>query len=233
MFSDTTASKSLSEFLRYLAKAQGGEDSRLPPLHEIAKDLGISIASLREQLEVARVMGLVEIRPKTGLRKLPYTFAPIVKQSLAYGISSNSSLFDHFSDLRNHLEAAFWMQAVNLLNEIDHIYLKELVQSAKSRLHRVPIQIPHAEHRELHLSIYKRLDNTFVKDLLTVYWDMYEEVGLNQFTDINYLEGVWGYHERMIEAICTGQLDIGYRELIDHMALINRRAIKRSASKFE
>ncbi|NMD31116.1 MAG: GntR family transcriptional regulator, partial [Chloroflexi bacterium] len=53
-----------SEFLKYLARhSQSAEDDRLPPLADLSRELGISIASLREQLEVARAMGLVEVRP--------------------------------------------------------------------------------------------------------------------------------------------------------------------------
>lgn len=233
MFSENRTSKNLSDFLRYLAQIPGGDDTRLPSLQEIAKELGISIASLREQLEVARIMGLVEIKPKTGLRKLQYSFAPIIKHSLSYGISINDALFSEYSDLRNHIEAAYWMQAVQLLTEDDHNRLKELLISAKKKLNSTPVQIPHSEHRELHLSIYRKLPNTFVNDLLNVYWDLYEEVGLNQFRDLTYLEAVWSYHDKMVESICAGQLEIGYRALLDHMELISRRSTKKPSGNFE
>ena len=55
-------SPDISEFLRYLAaheEAEGG----LPTLNELSLGLGISVASLREQLEVARALGLVEVKP--------------------------------------------------------------------------------------------------------------------------------------------------------------------------
>ena len=57
-------------------------------------------------------MGLVEVRPRTGIRRLPYTFTPAVSQSLSYAIQANPSNFVSFSELRNHVEAAFWDQAV-------------------------------------------------------------------------------------------------------------------------
>lgn len=233
MFSENRATKNLSDFLRYLAQIPDGDDARLPSLQAIARELGISIASLREQLEVARIMGLVEIKPKTGLRKLKYSLSPILKHSLTYGISTNDILFNEYSDLRNHIEAAYWMQAVQLLNEEDHTHLKELLINAKVKLNNTPVQIPHIEHRELHLSIYRKLPNIFVKDLLEVYWDLYEEVGLNQFKDLTYLEAVWNYHEKMVESICAGQLETGYRALLDHMELISRRATKKPSGNFE
>ncbi len=76
----------LSPFLEYLVEKRNDQSDRLPPLNEISKKLGISIASLREQLEVARIMGLVEIKPKTGLRKLEYSFLPGLLNNLAYAL---------------------------------------------------------------------------------------------------------------------------------------------------
>ena len=65
----------ISDFMRYLAAHDGAEGS-LPPLTDLSRELGISVAALREQLEVARALGLVEVRPRTGTRRLAYSFAP-------------------------------------------------------------------------------------------------------------------------------------------------------------
>ena len=56
------ASPDISEFLRYLATNEEAE-SGLPTLNELSEELGVSLASLREQLEVARALGLVEVKP--------------------------------------------------------------------------------------------------------------------------------------------------------------------------
>ena len=72
--------------MRYVtvAEMKEAEGDRLPSLSELSQQLGISIASLREQMDVARSMGLVEVRPKTGIRRLPYAFRPAVSSSLKY-----------------------------------------------------------------------------------------------------------------------------------------------------
>ena len=51
--------------MRYLANNPEAERS-LPPLKDLSEELGISLASLREQLEVARALGLVEVTPAAG-----------------------------------------------------------------------------------------------------------------------------------------------------------------------
>jgi DNA-binding FadR family transcriptional regulator len=218
-----------SEFLKYLSEADDDnlpDDSkakRLPPLSKLSEELGLSVASLREQLEVAEALGLVEVRPRTGIRRLPYAFLPAVRQSLAYAIELDRGYFDVFSDLRNHIEESFWDQAVRKLTPEDHTALQELVQRAWDKLRGEPIKIPHAEHRQLHLLIFSRLENVFVNGLLEAYWEAYEAVGLNVFTDYQYLQQVWRYHQEMVDAICSGDYQAGYRALVEHKDLIHHR----------
>lgn len=223
----------ISEFMKYLASTESSDSDRLPPLTELSQELGISVASLREQLEVARTFGLVEVRPKTGIRRLPYTFAPAVVNSLAYGVRIDQNLFRSFSDLRNHIEMVYWNQAVVLLQSEDIEKLRELVRCAQEKLRGSRVQIPHAEHRELHLMIYRRLNNPFVMGILEAYWEIYEAVGLNIYTDLNYLERVWSYHQRMVESIGSGNYASGYQALIEHTDLIFQRSRTLSNQKFE
>ena len=216
-----------SEFLEYLAAPSNDGDEtdakRLPSLNALSKELGVSVASLREQLEVAEALGLVEVRPRTGIRRLPYSFLPAVRQSLSYAIHLDRSHFDAFSELRNHIEAAFWDQAVHCLTPEDHKTLQALMDQAWDKLHGQPIKIPHSEHRQLHLCIFKRLDNLFVQGILEAYWEAYEAVGLNVFADYAYLEQVWDYHQRMVDAICQGDFESGYQALVEHKDLLYHR----------
>lgn len=214
----------LSEFMHYLADYDDGNGQALPALTALSRELGVSVASLREQLEVARALGLVEVRPRTGTRRLPYTFTPAIRQSLGYALALNNSHFQKYSELRNHIESAYWHEAVSLLNSEDKHELKNLLVRAQEKLHGNPIQIPHEEHRKLHMVIYRRLDNPFVTGLLEAYWDAYEAVGLNVFTGgMSYLEEVWGYHAQMIEAICNEDFEAGYQALIQHTDLLYHR----------
>jgi DNA-binding FadR family transcriptional regulator len=217
-----------SEFLNYLAETyQADEDcERLPSLLELSKQLGVSVSSLREQMEVGRALGLVEAKPRTGLRRLPYSFTPAVEQSLSYAITIDQEYFLKFADLRSNLEAAYWYQAVSLLTEEDKLVLNNLVEQAWDKLHGTPIIIPQFEHRQLHLTIFHRLDNPFVSGILEAYWDAYEAVGLNLYAGYQYLEEVWNYHQQMVDGICNGDLDAGYQALIEHTDLIRNRVIE-------
>jgi DNA-binding FadR family transcriptional regulator len=211
---------SLSEFLRYLALHGDENGQQLPALSDLSRELGVSIASLREQLEVARALGLVEVRPRTGTKRLPYSFTPAVRQTLDYAITYDKNNFEAFADLRQHVEIAYWYEAVELLTLEDQDNLRNLVSRAWEKLRGNPIQIPHEEHRELHLGVYRRLNNPFVTGLLEAYWGAYEAVGFNFYTDLNYLEEVWHYHQKMVDGICNQDFDSGYKALNDHTDLI-------------
>ena len=216
-----------SEFLEYMVSLPEDDEkpARLPSLSSLSEEMDISIARLREQLEVARALGLVEVRPHTGIRRLAYTFFPAVWQSLGYAIQLDRAHFDAFAELRNHLEAAYWHQAVRLLTEQDHRELQRLVASAWDKLRSSQIQIPHSEHRQLHMCIYGRLENPFVLGILEAYWEAYEAVGLNLYSGYEYLQEVWEYHQHMVDAICAGDFEAGYQALIEHTHLLQHRPV--------
>jgi len=141
--------------------------------------------------------------------------------------------FEQFSDLRNHVETAYWFQAVSQLNSEDHAELLDLVRRAFQKLDGSPVQIPHMEHRQLHLLLYSRLNNPFVTGIMETYWDIYEAVGLSVYNDLNYLRRVWTYHQRIVEAVCAGDLNGGYQLLVEHIHLITERTKPSISQKFE
>src|SRR5512134_755500 len=126
-------SPNMSEFLRYLASHEEAQN-KLPSLSDLSRELGVSIASLREQLEVARALGLVEVRPRLGTRRREYSFAPAIRQSLGYALALNDEHFRKYSELRNHIEFAFWYEAVGKLTEADKQELQNLVARAWEKL---------------------------------------------------------------------------------------------------
>lgn len=216
-------SSDISEFLRYLATHEE-VDQGLPSLKQLSVKLGVSLASLREQLEVARALGLIEIKPRLGMKRREYSFTPAINQSLGYALALSNEHFRKYAELRNHIESAFWHEAAQKLTEEDQQELQSLVARAWEKLRGTPIRVPHEEHRDLHLKIYSRLENPFVTGILEAYWEAYEAVGLNVFAGgYEYLEEVWRYHQKMVEAICSGNFEAGYEALVHHTDLLYHR----------
>jgi DNA-binding FadR family transcriptional regulator len=215
-----------SELVHYLATHHNGSDDpdRIPPLGDLSLEMGVSVPKLREQLGAARTLGLVEVKPRTGIRRKPYTFAPAVTNSLLYAVARDRDHFSRFSDLRVRLETAYWRDAVCALTPEDVESLSGLVEQAWAKLNGTPITIPHAEHRRLHLTIFSRLDNPFVTGLLEAYWTAYEAVELNSYADLAYLREVWTHHDRIVSAIAAGKVDDSLTVFIDHTQLLRARS---------
>ncbi len=212
-----------SELLTYLARRAAEGERKLPPMADVAAELGISVSKLREQLQVARALGWVVVRPHTGMQIQPPSPARALSLTMRYALALDRTVFDQIEELREYIEASYWIPAAQALTEADKQQLEALLNRAWGLLRDEPPQIPHREHRDLHLAIYARLENSFVRGFLEAYWDAYEIVGLNVYADYAYLENVWRQHERMVEGILEGDYQAGYRALLDHFEILHRR----------
>ncbi len=229
-----TANKPLlSEFLLYLSSLPEDSIQRIPPLLELSKLLGISVATLREQLEEARSLGLVEVRPKAGIRKLPYNFSTAIKPGLTYAVKAGSLSYHQFADLRRHLESAYFVEAAQTLTPIDINRLTDLITSAKSGFRANPGKVPAQEHREFHLTIYRNLKNQYLIGVLDAFWEVYHLSGMEIYPDITYIDRVWQYHERIVEEIRSRNYSLGLALLTEHMDLTNQREKNVPRSVFE
>jgi len=217
-------SEKQSVFIEYLLSHIQNGKTKLPAISKIGEELGISIPNLREQIELARNLGFINVKPRTGISILPYDFTPAVTKSLYYAVKSNASYFEQYSDLRNQIEKAYFLEAVSGLEKSDISKIFQIVESAKKKLNGRLVQIPHAEHRAYHLSIYKNLNNIFIEGLLTSYWNMYELVGLDTYADLDYLKNVWEYHENIIEEIANRKSSKAFVLLTEHIELLYNRS---------
>ncbi|MBE0687090.1 MAG: FadR family transcriptional regulator [Anaerolineaceae bacterium] len=231
IFSNST--NRLSEFLRYIAQKSSLGVERIPALTVLSKELQVSVASLREQLEVARVLGFVEVKPKTGIRWLPYTFTPSLLLSVTYAISISSDFFEQFRDMRNHLEGAYFLESVAKLTKNDIDYLHIIVSRAEEKIISLPPKLPHAEHREFHATIFSRVQNPFVQSIFSVYWDVYEYQGYAIINDLDYLKRVWHFHRLVYEGIQSGNIHNAMEAFLEHKNLMIKNIKSIPSQAFE
>jgi DNA-binding FadR family transcriptional regulator len=210
-------------FINFLIGKSQHPEEEMPSINAISQELGLSAACLREQLELARNLGLIKIQPRKGIQILRYEFSPAVIKSLYYAVKLSRDYFEQYAQLRTHLERAFFLEAVALLEKEDLQAMYDLIEQAQQKLDSDPVQRPHIEHRKYHMLFFEPLGNTFLTGLLETYWDMYELVGLDVYTDLDYLKSVWNYHRRIVDLINNGKADEAYELSIDHMKLLYQR----------
>ena len=221
-----------NELLTYLAKSVV-EKTPVPSIPELSQQLGISTASVREQLEVARRLGVVDVKPKVGIQPRDFTLSEPLTTALSYGMAVDSTLFDQFSDLRKHLESSYWFESVSKLTHADIDHLQDLVNQALERIQNQPMQSPEKEHREFHLTCFRRLENPAVISLLEVYWDVYHKTGVTLLMDRDYLVSVWHYHQLMVDALRDREFEKGYQALLAHMDLVKQVRKAELKQRFE
>lgn len=209
-----------SDLLHYLVDQQIAPGDRIPALSELSDELDVSVSKLREQLELARQLGIVSVRPRHGTRREKFDFHPAVQTSLFFGLATGEATFEQFSELRQTIETTMWPEAVTHLTGEDKAELKAIVAKAWGKLRGQPVHIPNGEHRALHLKIFSRLENPFVQGLLKAYWDAYEATELTRFADYQYWLDVWNYHQEIVDAICQGDFENGRELLVKHFELL-------------
>lgn len=218
-----------SDFLNYIVREGFQPGDRLPSITELTSDahLDMSANKVREQLEVARALGWVEVRSKRGTRVKHYAFTPAVRLSALYAMACGES-FESFASLRNHVESAYWNEACALLRADDLEVMQACIDGANEKLDAPPIHIPNPEHRLFHLTVFKHLDNTFVLGILEAYWDLYEEVGINRYMDYSYLRQVWDFHALILQRIKAKRYADARQAFIEHTRLLRHEPVAKS-----
>ena len=218
-----------SDFLNYIVRKGFKPGDRLPSIQELTSHthLNMSASKVREQLEVARTLGWVEVRSKRGTVVNEYSFTSAVRLSAMYGLASGER-FELFASLRNHVEAAYWIEACELLTDDDLETMQDCIDTANTKLNSPPIHIPNEEHRLFHLTVFRHLENPFVIGILETYWDLYEEVGINRYVDYEYLQRVWNYHDQILQLIREHQFESAKTAFIEHTRLLQYEPRKES-----
>jgi DNA-binding FadR family transcriptional regulator len=221
---------SWSEVLQYIVQErlqtkEGEELTKLPAMGELARQMRVSRGKLREELIAAQAFGVVEMRPGDGTYVRPFDFYSPIRTLVLYGIAGDKASFDRYYRLRVQLEVSFWDDAVRALTEADHAQLYQILDRATAKLSSTPVEIPHEEHRELHLGLFGGLDNPFVFGLLAAYWDAYEAVDLHRYHDLSYFTTMWEMHREVVDAIVDGAYERSKEILIQHFTLLEDRLL--------
>lgn len=212
-----------SDILRYIVENGYKPGDLLPTIQQLSQELGASVPKVRESMEIARALGLVDVKPGRGTLVNNYTFTPAATLSVLYAIGQAPESFEHLRMLRTAVEVSFWNEATQKLSRSDHIFLRRLITSALERLGQQPIQVPVIEHRTFHLTIFKHLDNPFVTGILEAFWEAYEAFGLHLYADLNYHRKVWKYHRQIVDAIERGSIEESRQLFIEHTGLLRHR----------
>ena len=160
---------------------------KLPTLTEISQELGISVGKLREQLEHARALGLVSVKPRVGMTREPFSFVPVVVPGTLFALAMEEASFEQISQLRRGLETIFWDEAVMQLLPQDIARLQKLSKRRSANLVEVIMASRFLcnEHRDPAYDHFRPNRQSFIIGLLTAYWDAYDATELTRYQSWN------------------------------------------------
>ncbi|WP_166355960.1 FadR/GntR family transcriptional regulator [Phytoactinopolyspora limicola] len=146
----------------------------LPSEGELAEQLGMSRASLREATRSLESLGVIEARHGTGLFVGKFTFDPILEH-LPYGLLLDGAAFEEVLEVRHALEEHLIVKASKVLSEQDLADLDEIVQQMREQ--QVDGQPPPELDLAFHRRLFAPLGNRLVLDLIDLFWQLYNRIG--------------------------------------------------------
>jgi len=225
-------SKEKASLLNYLAEASKNNQD-IPSIAELSQILGVSIASVREQLEVARKLGFVDVKPRTGIQRRPFSLVPLIRLGMNYGIQSEAHLLNDYSELRRHLELSYWDKAFSVLKNDQMDYMQFLVDIAFRKLQRKPAIIPTEEKSEFHLTLYRPLGNQVLISILEAAWDLEEANGGKIHEDLDDMLSSWSVRQVIVDALRERDKTKGKNALESLLLLANKPKEAEIITRFE
>ena len=225
-------SEEKTSLLNYLAEASKNKQD-IPSIAELSQILGVSVASVREQLEVARQLGFVEVKPRKGIQRKPFSLVPLIRLGMNYGIHSEAQLLSEYIELRKHLELSYWDDAFEVLKDDQMDYMQFLVDIAFRKLQRKPAIIPTEEQSEFHLTLFRPLGNKVLISILEAAWAMEEDNGGKIIADLDEMLFSWRTRQFIVDALREKDRSKGKNALESLLALPNKPKGAEIITRFE
>ncbi|NED98305.1 FadR family transcriptional regulator [Phytoactinopolyspora alkaliphila] len=146
----------------------------LPSEGELAEQLGMSRASVREATRSLESFGVIEARHGTGLFVGKFTFGPILEH-LPYSLMLDGAAFEEVLEVRHALEEHLIVKISKVLTEQDLADLEEIVE--QMRVQQVDGQPPPELDLAFHRRLFSPLGNHLVLDLIDLFWQLYNRIG--------------------------------------------------------
>ena len=196
----------------------------LPPETQLAQQLGISRNSVREAVKSLASLGILEVRPGTGLFVRDFSFDPLL-ENLAFGLLSRRNELKELNDVlavRCHLEYAMAEQAVGVatpeqLKELDRIL-------ARMRAATDDGQYSAEADRAFHQTLWKYVDNIIFSKVLDIFWMIH-----NQAREHDLIPGpvnpelTYQHHVEIAAALREGDVDALHIALENHASGLQER----------
>ena len=199
------------------------EGQMLASQDNLAKEMGVSRASLREALNHLRLMGLIETRHGSGSvvrRKTPVAFINSLSSLLTMDRASAAELLD----ARLYLESAVVAVAAKNASEEDLKGMKQLVKGMERDFKVGDVESFTSRDVQFHMLIAQSTKNRVLAKVVEIIRDILRQFIKKFFATVPAsVSDAIEYHWRIYEAIRDGDAEGAQRHMEAHIISIVKR----------
>jgi GntR family transcriptional repressor for pyruvate dehydrogenase complex len=212
----------LEEIIRMFDSGELKEGDKLPNQNDLAAQLGVSRASLRESLHTLALTGVLEQRPGFGTivrARLPRNFSDFLSLPLISDAKETIELVE----ARRYIEIANVELAVEHITEEEVAELGRLVQSMADAVRTADREAYVRQDAEFHHLLAKATGNRFMVHLFLTIRRIMEQFLTESFSALpRMLDRSLADHERIYEAIRHRDRNRAAKEMTRHMVNIRK-----------
>lgn len=210
---------------RYIIDNNHRPGDALPPESQLAGQLGVSRASLREAIRVLQTIGVVESRHGSGTFVGSFSMDPLL-EGMTFSIRT-SNKGNALQALREILEVRTVLETHlirKVAQEISDEQIARLEQVLQRMIKRAEAgQTFATEDLEFHEAMYMPCGNSFIVQLVRTFWKLFAQVEGNLRDIGGELHQVAELHGDIVEALRMHDSDAAELAMTRHLNGIQER----------
>ncbi|MCX6030518.1 MAG: FadR/GntR family transcriptional regulator [Chloroflexi bacterium] len=199
-------------------KLQPGDP--LPTEAQLAEQLGVSRAAVREGLRSLESLGVIYSRRGEGRYVRGFNLDPIL-QNLRYSMLFDTEDLRQMIEVREQLEMGFVPAAIAAMDPATLVELHDLVDQMRQRALAEGYFLD--KDLEFHAAIYRPINNQVLSKLLEVFCTIYKNLRDRSLLTMKNAVSEVGNHEAILNAIEARDVALARRLIRDHFSGIKER----------
>ncbi|MFC1715425.1 FadR/GntR family transcriptional regulator [Candidatus Poribacteria bacterium] len=214
-------SKLIQDYIRdYIVKNALHSGDALPVQGQIAKDLGVSLGSVREAVRSLESLGLLEVRHGDGLYVRGMNFDALL-QILLYSVMLEPYTLLDLLQVREMLEISTIPKVVQQIQEKDLEACRQILDDWRAE---VAAGLPGIEKDQLfHQTLYRSVGNKLLSSLVHIFWLAYRNAEERTIPVKSSRQSVLKYHFEIFEAVEARDVELAQRLIVEHFQRVEER----------
>ncbi len=195
-------------------------DDPLPSEPQLAEQLGVSRAVVRESLRSLEALGVIYSRRGAGRYVSQFNLDPIL-QNLSYGMLFDVEDLQEIIAVRERLEMGFMADAITAMDEDTLNQMRQALDRMEQKMHTDEDFLE--EDLTFHRCLYQVTGNRLLMKLLDIFRVIYQNLHNQSLGVARSLEVELRNHQEILQAIEAGDANLAQQRLAHHFDGIKDR----------